>query len=99
MNRVGYSIAPSNADKTAKSKANYITERVGGDRAVAEASLHILEKFFVPYSVNKLPNDQISVKWAIIHHRLKSFTKNKRLTFLGVGPMSVNCRCHNRTFK
>ena len=27
----------------------------------------------------------------IIHHRLKSFTKNKRLTFLGVGPMSVNC--------
>ena len=67
MNRVGYSIAPFNADKTAKSKANYVTERVGGDRAVAEASLHILEKFFVPYSINELPNDQIisSVKWAI----------------------------------
>ena len=46
MKKVGYSIAPANADKTAKNSANYITERSGGDRAVAEACLHILNKFF-----------------------------------------------------
>lgn len=46
MNQVGYSIAPSNADELAKKSANYVTKRSGGDRAVAEASLHILEKFF-----------------------------------------------------
>ena len=46
MNQVGYSIAPSNADALAKKSANYVTKRSGGDRAVAEASLHILEKFF-----------------------------------------------------
>ena len=46
MNEVGYSIAPSNSDKLAKSSADYVTERSGGNRAVSEACLHILEKFF-----------------------------------------------------
>lgn len=53
MKEVGYSIAPSNADKNAKMAANFITERAGGDRAVAEACLHIMEKFFIPYDPNK----------------------------------------------
>ena len=44
MKNVGYSIAPSNADFLAKT-ANYVTERSGGDRAVAEACMHVLEKF------------------------------------------------------
>lgn len=44
---VAYSIAPANADTTAKRTAHFVTERSGGDRAVAEASLHLLEKFFV----------------------------------------------------
>ena len=46
MKEVGYSIAPGNADKEAKKAANFITERFGGDRAVAEACLHIMKKFF-----------------------------------------------------
>ena len=45
MKNVGYSIAPANADLLAKKAANYITERKGGDRAVAEACVHILKKF------------------------------------------------------
>jgi 3-deoxy-D-manno-octulosonate 8-phosphate phosphatase (KDO 8-P phosphatase) len=45
MKDVGYSIAPANADITAKNEANYVTKRKGADRAVAEAALHILEKF------------------------------------------------------
>ena len=49
MKEVGYSIAPANADKTAKINANYVTERQGGERAVAEACLHIMTKFFTPY--------------------------------------------------
>jgi 3-deoxy-D-manno-octulosonate 8-phosphate phosphatase (KDO 8-P phosphatase) len=49
MKNVSYSIAPANSDENAKNAAKYVTKRSGGDRAVAEACLHILEKFFVPY--------------------------------------------------
>lgn len=55
MREVGYSIAPANSDKNAKSHANYVTDRSGGDRAVAEASIHILEKFFTPFDPEKIP--------------------------------------------
>jgi 3-deoxy-D-manno-octulosonate 8-phosphate phosphatase (KDO 8-P phosphatase) len=47
--RVGYAIAPANADPLAKQHANYVTERCGGDRAVAEACRHILERFFAQF--------------------------------------------------
>jgi len=43
---VFYSIAPANALSTTKKRANFITENSGGNRAVAEACLHILKKFF-----------------------------------------------------
>ena len=49
MKEVGYAIAPANADMNAKKYANYVTHRNGGDRAVAEACLHIMEKFFTAY--------------------------------------------------
>jgi 3-deoxy-D-manno-octulosonate 8-phosphate phosphatase (KDO 8-P phosphatase) len=52
MQGVKYSIAPANADIHAKKYANYVTERAGGDRAVAEACLHILDKFFEPFNPN-----------------------------------------------
>ena len=53
---VAYSIAPANGDIYTKSVANYVTKRKGGNRAVAEAGLHILENFFTAYNPNKLPN-------------------------------------------
>ncbi|EKD91635.1 MAG: Low specificity phosphatase (HAD superfamily)-like protein [uncultured bacterium] len=67
MKKVGYAIAPANADQFAKQHAHFITQRSGGDRAVAEACLHILEKFFTPYNPNELPNSQIklSQEWAV----------------------------------
>ena len=67
MKEVGYGIAPSNADKNAKAFSSYITERMGGDRAVAEAALHILEKFFTPFNPHNLPSAQIKVsgEWTI----------------------------------
>lgn len=46
MKKVGYSIATSDSDENTKKCANYITKRTGGNRAVAEACLHILDKFF-----------------------------------------------------
>ena len=46
FSRVFYSIAPANALKLTKNKASYVTENSGGERAVAEACLHILDKFF-----------------------------------------------------
>ena len=54
---VGYGIATQNADKNAKQSANFITERNGGERAVVEACLHVLEKF-----LNRLIRDVDIIK-------------------------------------
>ena len=67
MKEVGYSIAPANADNLAKQYADYVTVRSGGDRAVAEACLHILERFFQPYDPAILPDAQIKLsgEWTV----------------------------------
>jgi 3-deoxy-D-manno-octulosonate 8-phosphate phosphatase (KDO 8-P phosphatase) len=41
-----YGICPSNGSSLAKKAATYITVNDGGDRAVADACIHILEMFF-----------------------------------------------------
>lgn len=43
---VDYLVAPANANHRVLAVADFITTRVGGDRAVAEALDHILNKFF-----------------------------------------------------
>lgn len=48
---VGYSIAPNNAFYLAKERANYVTRHNAGEGAVAEACLHVLEKFFEPFDI------------------------------------------------
>lgn len=62
---VGYSIAPSNADESLKALASFTTRRSGGDRAVAEACLHLLEKFFEPYDARRplAPGFKASGQW------------------------------------
>ncbi len=67
MKQVGYSIAPANADKLARQCASYVTERSGGERAVAEACLHIMEKFFTPYDPDELPSSRgkLSGEWTV----------------------------------
>lgn len=67
MAEVSYSIATANADKNAKAYASYVTERAGGDRAVAEAALHLLEKFFTPFDPAQLPSTQLKLsgEWAV----------------------------------
>jgi len=67
MREVGYAIAPANADKLAKAHAHYVTERSGGDRAVAEACLHIMEKFYTAFDPSALPNAQtkLSGEWTV----------------------------------
>ena len=67
MKEVLYAIAPSNSDKNALKYSDYQTKRKGGNRAVAEACLHIMDKFFTPFNPDKLPNSQskLSGEWAI----------------------------------
>ena len=67
MREVGYAISPSNGDKLAKEHADFVTERAGGDRAVAEACLHIMEKFFTPFNPQALPDSQIKLsgEWTV----------------------------------
>ena len=63
--KIGYSIAPGNANSLAKKYANFVTTRNGGDRAVAEACLHILEKFFKPFDPEQIPESDTVKKWAV----------------------------------
>jgi 3-deoxy-D-manno-octulosonate 8-phosphate phosphatase (KDO 8-P phosphatase) len=67
MREVGYSISPANGDRHAKDHANFVTGRSGGDRAVAEACLHIMEKFFEPFNPEALPSSQVKLsgEWAV----------------------------------
>ncbi len=58
MQKVGYAISTSNSDSNAKKFSNYITKRIGSERAVSEACLHIMKKFFKPYN----PNSNIKTK-------------------------------------
>ena len=53
MKEVFYSIAPKNAHPFAKKTCNFITESRGSEGAVAEACLHLLDKFFEKYDMNK----------------------------------------------
>ncbi len=50
---VGYSISVSNALEPTRRLANFVTTRNGGDRAVAEAALHLLERFFEPFDLSR----------------------------------------------
>jgi 3-deoxy-D-manno-octulosonate 8-phosphate phosphatase (KDO 8-P phosphatase) len=67
MRQVAYAIAPANADRNAKQSAHFVTERPGGDRAVAEACLHIMARFFVAFDPNALPQTKgaLSGAWAV----------------------------------
>ena len=66
MQKVAYSIAPSNADRLAKKFANYVTERKGGDRAVAEACLHLLEIFFDKFDGSNISESiKKTGEWAV----------------------------------
>ncbi len=64
---VGYSIATSDSDPLAQETADFVTKRTGGCRAVAEACLHVMEKFFEPYDPNVLPKTKakISGGWSV----------------------------------
>ncbi len=66
MEKIGYSITPNNASNFTKECANYILKRSGGDRAVAEACLYILKKFFKikHFSNLSLKNKKMSGSWA-----------------------------------
>lgn len=60
MREVGYSICTCDGDIRTQKYADYITKREGGKRAFAEACLHILDKFFVPYNELELPDENIN---------------------------------------
>jgi 3-deoxy-D-manno-octulosonate 8-phosphate phosphatase (KDO 8-P phosphatase) len=73
MREVGYAIATANADSNTKKVAHFVTERMGGDRAVSEACLHLLKTFFEAYQPESpLPQTKFSGTWAGQGDRLLS---------------------------
>lgn len=61
FNKVGYSIAPANAFFKTKEYANFITNAKGGEGALAEACLHIMETFFQPFDPLRLKVKKVGV--------------------------------------
>ncbi|MCD7780877.1 MAG: hypothetical protein LUH05_09435 [Candidatus Gastranaerophilales bacterium] len=59
MDKVGYSISTSDSDINAQKASNYVTKRKGGNRAVSEACLHILDKFFDKTNINDIINSSL----------------------------------------
>ena len=64
---VAYGIAPANAFYFTKEKANFVTQARGGDSAVAEAVLHIMEKFFEPLDLTKASLHGLGGEWGKIN--------------------------------
>jgi 3-deoxy-D-manno-octulosonate 8-phosphate phosphatase (KDO 8-P phosphatase) len=54
FDKVYYSIAPANAFQLTKLKANFVTTKAGGEGAVAEACIHIFEKFFGKFNLTSV---------------------------------------------
>ena len=66
FSNVGYSIAPANADEFAKKNANYVTKRNSGERAVAEACIHILRKFYDIDDISEIKSKKLKVgEWTV----------------------------------
>ena len=61
--KIGYSIVPANAFYLTKKKANFVTQSKGGEGAVAEACLHIMEKFFESFDLSKIDLSSGSGAW------------------------------------
>jgi len=61
---VAYSIAPANAFYSTQEHANFVTDAKGGEGAVAEACIHILDHFFdQKFDVFSLPLKNGSGAW------------------------------------
>ena len=61
FDKIRYSIAPANAFFKTKEYADFITNAKGAEGAVAEACLHIMEKFFEPFNPLKLKINKVGV--------------------------------------
>ena len=64
MSQVAYSIAPSNSAPATIAHASFVTSSPGGFRAVAEACIHIMSKYFVPFNPQVVPSSlQVGHQW------------------------------------
>jgi 3-deoxy-D-manno-octulosonate 8-phosphate phosphatase KdsC-like HAD superfamily phosphatase len=57
--RVGYSICPSDGFYLTRQMADFVTVAPGGNRAVAEACVHILNKFYHEFEI--VPNTSYGI--------------------------------------
>ncbi len=60
---MAYNIAPKNGFNLTKEKADFVTESKGGEGAVAEACIHIIDKFFGGFNLKKLDFSKGSGAW------------------------------------
>ena len=58
-----YNIAPQNAFSLTKEKADFVTQSKGGEGAVAEACIHLIDKFFGGFDLSKIDFFRGSGAW------------------------------------
>lgn len=61
---VGYGICPSDGFYAARQSADFVTQHGGGNRAVAEACLHILQRFYGLSDITQLNREIEGGEWA-----------------------------------
>ena len=61
FDKVGYSICTADGFYLCREKADFVTHSPGGQRAVAEACMHVLEKFF---SIDEVPSLTGGKNWS-----------------------------------
>jgi 3-deoxy-D-manno-octulosonate 8-phosphate phosphatase (KDO 8-P phosphatase) len=66
---VFYAIAPANAFYTTKEAADFVTKSRGGEGAVAEAVLHILETFYEPFDLHSYDFSSHGGAWTSESHK------------------------------
>lgn len=63
FDQVAYGIAPANAFYTTKQHADFVTPSIGGHGAVAEACIHLLDKFFTKFNPLDITLEKGSGEW------------------------------------
>jgi 3-deoxy-D-manno-octulosonate 8-phosphate phosphatase (KDO 8-P phosphatase) len=63
FDRVAYGIAPANGFQFTKDTADFVTPSTGGNSAVAEACLHIMETFFEPVDLLNIADKVTGGEW------------------------------------
>jgi hypothetical protein len=75
---VGFSIAPANAFYNTKKYAKFVTDSKGGEGAVAEAVIYIIEKIFQTSPICIIDWKELHFKWTFKSQKDNTFKTSEK---------------------